>query len=143
MDISDETREETESRLRTVIAQADFQVLPGVWFWDEHTAEIRPDTIALVKDQDSQSQLVPVGENDTPVEPAGLFSFHFPDKMDNSGFVGWLATRIKEETGSGVFVVCGSNQQTGGIYDYWGCPIDAIDDVLSVVSDLRSANERQ
>lgn len=58
---------------------------------------------------------------------------HFPDGIDNSGFVGWLAGRIESKTGSSIFVVCGQNSDQGGIYDYWGCPVEAADAVLSEV----------
>ncbi|MFC5235901.1 DUF6196 family protein [Pseudonocardia zijingensis] len=34
---------------------------------------------------------------------------------DDSGFVGWLASRIKAATGSGLFVVCGQNQETASL----------------------------
>lgn len=66
------------------------------------------------------------------------FSFHFPDQSDNSGFVGWLATHLKSRLGTGVFVVCGSNHSRDGIYDYWGCPISLIEDVIQVVEELRA-----
>lgn len=71
------------------------------------------------------------------VERFGIFSFHFADQADNSGFVGWLATRLKVELGTGVFVVCGSNRTRGGTYDYWGCPIDLLDQAITVVETLR------
>ena len=66
-----------------------------------------------------------------------VFSFHFQDGLDNSGFVGWLASRIKKELGTGVFVVCGQNTNKGGIFDYWGCPISVADKVIELVEQLR------
>jgi hypothetical protein len=62
----------------------------------------------------------------------------FPAGLDNSGFVGWLAGRLKTELGTGVFVICGSNRDRGGIYDYWGCPIGLLDDTVAVVEALRA-----
>lgn len=56
--------------------------------------------------------------------------------VDNSGFVGWLATHIKRATGSGVFVVCGQNSCGGGIYDHWGCPEAVADPVLETIHAL-------
>ena len=44
--------------------------------------------------------------------------FHFPAGVDNSGFVGWLASHLKVVLGTGVLVVCGFNSQRGGVFDY-------------------------
>ncbi|WP_280394542.1 DUF6196 family protein [Nocardia brasiliensis] len=72
------------------------------------------------------------------MEKFGLFSFHFPTGMDNSGFVGWLAGHLKRALGTGVFVVCGSNRERGGIYDYWGCPVELLAAVEREIETLRS-----
>lgn len=61
-----------------------------------------------------------------------------PPNADNSGFVGWLATHLKTQLGTGVFVVCGSNHERGGIYDYWGCPADLLDQATQVIDELRT-----
>ncbi|WP_344534499.1 DUF6196 family protein [Streptomyces albiaxialis] len=45
---------------------------------------------------------------------------------------------MKAELGTGVCVVCGSNRARGGIYDYWGCPVDVLDQALAVVRALRT-----
>jgi hypothetical protein len=65
-----------------------------------------------------------------------IFSFHFPDRSDNSGFVGWLATHLKQRFGTGVFVICGHNASRGGVYDYWGCPIALGDDIIAEIRRL-------
>ncbi|MGP4027073.1 DUF6196 family protein [Actinomadura sp. 3N407] len=141
--VSIETSEQVEERLRRVIAAADFVRHEGVWCFRESPADHPPtltaDTLAVVGDQDSWSCLVPATAQDGgDVERFGIFSFHFPDQADNSGFVGWLATHLKSRLGTGVFVICGSNRSRGGIYDYWGCPIGLIDDVIEVVEGLRA-----
>jgi hypothetical protein len=83
------------------------------------------------------SALVPVvPETAEPVERFGVFSFHFPAGVDNSGFVGWLATHLKRRLGTGVFVVCGSNRARGGIYDHWGCPHALLPQVVAVIDEL-------
>ena len=71
-----------------------------------------------------------------PPELAG-FSFHFRSGLDNSGFVGWLATRLKARLGTGVFVVCGQNSARGGIFDYWGFPTDLRHDAIMLLAELR------
>ena len=140
--VSVETSEQTEGRLRHVIASADFVLHDGAWCFQESLADRPPvltgDTLAVVRDQDSWSALVPATGNSRDVELFGVFSFHFPDGLDNSGFVGWLATLLKTRLGTGVFVVCGSNRARGGIYDYWGCPISLIDDTVQVIEGLRT-----
>lgn len=86
----------------------------------------KANALALVRDEKVWSQLVI--SNDADAERFGVFCFHFPQSADNSGFVGWLATHLKRKFGTGVFVTCGQNSNDGGIFDYWGCPLE-----LSVV----------
>ncbi len=62
-----------------------------------------------------------------------MFCFHFPDGLDNSGFVGWLATHLKETLGTSVFVICGQNSDRGGIFDYWACPLNLGDEVAGMI----------
>ncbi|NKX86094.1 DUF6196 family protein [Nocardia coubleae] len=141
--VSRETAEQTDQRLRRVIAQADLVVHNGVWCFEESPVDQPPvltsETLAIVRDQQVWSRLVPFNRDDDSVERFGIFSFHFPGNVDNSGFVGWLATHLKVELGTGVFVVCGSNRASGGIYDYWGCPIDLLDQAVAVVEMLRAS----
>jgi hypothetical protein len=141
--VSVESAEQTEQRLRGVIAQADLVVHDGVWWFEESPADQPPvltgETLAVVQDRESWSRLVPLTHEEEGVERFGIFSFHFPDQVDNSGFVGWLATHLKVELGTGVFVVCGSNSTRGGIYDYWGCPIELLEQAISVVRALRTS----
>ncbi len=54
----------------------------------------------MVKYNEVWSYLIPM-ENEVS-ENFKIFSFHFKDGLDNSGFVGWLASKIKEELGSGL-----------------------------------------
>src|SRR5262245_6971826 len=110
MNVSQETAERSDERLHRVAAAATIAVREGAWWYDEiplHSCprRVRPDAIALVRDADGWSQLVPVAPADRPKETLRVWSCHFPGGLDNSGFVGWLATRIKERTGSGVAVV--------------------------------------
>ncbi|MFC9972294.1 DUF6196 family protein [Spirillospora sp. NPDC127200] len=140
--VSVETPERTEERLRRVIAQADLVVHEGAWCFEESPADRPPaltaDTLAVVRDEQSWSRLAPLAPEHGDVERFGIFSFHFPAGLDNSGFVGWLAGRLKARLGTGVFVVCGSNRDRGGIYDYWGCPVDLLDEAVAVVEELRA-----
>lgn len=138
-----ETPEQTDERLRRVIAQADVLVHDGVWCFEESPIDQPPvltgDTLAMVRDDQSWSRLVPLTQEHEHIEHFGIFSFHFPAELDNSGFVGWLASQLKVRLGTGVFVICGSNRARGGIYDYWGCPIDLLDDAIAVVEALRAS----
>jgi Family of unknown function (DUF6196) len=145
--ISHETPQQTADRLLHVMRNADFRVLPGVWSFEEFQIsefeeKCSPAAVALVRDETVWSQLVPA--HDETREIFVLFSFHFPDNSDNSGFVGWLATLIKCRFGSGVFVTCGSNINRGGIFDYWGIPVSiaqlVIDYIKNLTNDLASLN---
>lgn len=149
MHVGPEAEAQTEARLLTVIALADFVSYDDAFGFVESSAreivpEIRPDAVAVVRDDEVWSQLVPVaGDNAGTAERCSLFRFHFPPGIDNSGFVGWLATRLKRELGTGVFVICGVNSRRGGIYDYWGCPVALRDDVRRLIDSLRAEGIRR
>ena len=100
-------------------------------------SKARADAQAFVRDDSLWSQLVPA--DDGPSRYV-LFRFHFPEGVDNSGFVGWLASLIKRETGAGTFVVCGENRTRGGIFDLWGVDLQVGAEVLSIVQSLRVAS---
>lgn len=140
--ISVETPQQTEDRLGEVIGAAEFVVHDGVWSFVESPLAEPPaltgEELAVVRDEDSWCRLVPAGQAAPEAERFGIFSFHFPDAVDNSGFVGWLATHLKTRLGTGVFVVCGSNTARGGIYDYWGCPAELLDQATREIAALRS-----
>ncbi|MBW3567345.1 MAG: hypothetical protein KY410_05190, partial [Proteobacteria bacterium] len=95
------------------------------------------DALAIVRDEHVWSLLVPAQDN--AVERFGLFSFHFAPGLDNSGFVGWLASHLKTVLGTGVFVVCGQNSGRGGIFDYWGVPESVTERAAIEVENLRAA----
>lgn len=141
MYISRETEEQTENRLLDVIANAEFTVFEGAFVFEEFTAadlprRIRADALALVRDGEMWSQLVP--SQDISKELFFIFTFHFAENLDNSGFVGWLATYLKKKLGTGVFVICGQNSNRGGIFDYWGCPSELGEQVKLAVENLIS-----
>ena len=140
MHISEETPEQTATRLLDVIAKSEFEVFEGTYVFEEFPLDdfgtsASRDALALVRDSEVWSQLVP--STDTRKELFGVFGFHFESGADNSGFVGWLATHLKRELGTGLFVVCGQNSQRGGIFDYWGCPAELRGNVLKEITKLR------
>jgi hypothetical protein len=138
--VSVESAQEIDARLRTVVGQAELVVHSGSWSFAESPLDkpptLGPDLLAVVRDEHTWSALQPDPDRNGTHEHFGIFSFHFPAGLDNSGFVGWLATILKHELGTGVFVVCGSNIERGGIYDYWGCPVDLLDEAVAVVRNL-------
>jgi hypothetical protein len=145
MDISLETPEETDRRLRRVAASMDVEILDGVWWYEElapneYPGRVRPDAIALIRGRRGWSQLVPVMSGDKPPERFRIWCCHFPEATDNSGFIGWLAGRLKHRTGTGVFVVCGSSAADGGIYDYWGCPDQIAGPVLEELRTIATSD---
>ncbi|MGW1449535.1 DUF6196 family protein [Micromonospora sp. NPDC002411] len=138
--ISQESHDETEQRLRRVIAAAELVMFDGEWSFFEAPLTQPPaltaDLLAVVRDEDRWSWLAPGGATDG--ERFAVFSFHFPPDVDNSGFVGWLATEFKRRLGTGLFVICGHNSDRGGIYDYWGCPAQVRAEVVQVLGELRA-----
>jgi Family of unknown function (DUF6196) len=141
VNISQETSAETEARLRRVIQASRLTVLEGAWAFEEFplaqfAGKANAKALALVRDDAVWSQLLP--SNDEEAERFGVFCFHFPWDADNSGFVGWLASHLKKKFGTGVFVTCGQNSKDGGIFDYWGCPLDLSEAIFTEVRSLVS-----
>lgn len=142
MHISHETPAETRARLRKVLALAELVVHPGTYAFVETAASDFPihligEALAFVRDDDVWSALVPRDERGPVEDSVALLSFHFPPGLDNSGFVGWLASHLKATVGTGVLVVCGQNSLRGGIFDYWGIPIAAGASVFEEIRRLR------
>jgi hypothetical protein len=140
MFISQETPEERDARLLQVIANTAYRELEGAWCFEEFGFEAFPQRVstsalALVRDEDVWSQLVPF--DDSSAEKFGVFAFHFAPDLDNSGFVGWLASHLKAKFGTGVFVICGQNSGRGGIFDYWGCPLELRESIFEEIRALR------
>jgi hypothetical protein len=141
MYISQETPEETDARLRRVLAGAELVLLPDAYAFVEvevsgFPVELISDALAFVRDEDVWSALVPATAQDQ--EQFVVFSFHFPPGVDNSGFVGWLAAHLKSVLGTGVVVVCGQNSNRGGIFDYWGAPLSLANEMVTEIHRLRA-----
>lgn len=139
VDVSREDPSDTEARLGRITARNWLAVWDRPHVFEEFPPEefgdrADPNAMALVRDDAVWSQLVPGAEDAT--EPFAIWRFHFPGGVDNSGFVGWLAARLKRRFGTGVFVVCGSNSADGGIFDYWGCPWNLRAEVIGEVRSL-------
>ena len=141
MNVSQESPGETRRRLLSVIAQAELRVFEGSYAFAEFDGASPPpissQALACVRDNDVWSVLSP--SDDPAQELFKLFSFHFAPHLDNSGFVGWLASHLKANFGTGVFVVCGQNRRRGGIFDYWGCPISLGEKIVEEVIRLRQS----
>jgi Family of unknown function (DUF6196) len=140
MYVSHETPSEIAVRLRKVIRTAEFVVHEGNHSFREFAVASFPThliehALAFVRDEDVWSALVP--DTDLTSEKFVVFSFHLRPGLDNSGFVGWLASHMKAAVGSGVFVVCGQNARRGGIFDYWGAPVSVAEAVITEVNSLR------
>ncbi|QVW26901.1 hypothetical protein KJF94_14840 [Pseudomonas hormoni] len=139
VNVSHETAGDTERRLLRVTTQARVRFYPGTFAFLEFPLSSFPeaansDALALIRDDVVWSQLVPC--DDVTQELFGVFRFHFPLGADNSGFVGWLATRLKQRYGTGVFVTCGQHREDGGIFDYWGVPADLTPEVFAEIQAL-------
>lgn len=133
--ISHERPVESEARLRAVLRAAQVVHLPGAWCFERFDGDPSPQALATVKDVDGWCALVPATANAD--EPFGVTLTTFSPQIDNSGYVGWLATAIKQHLGSGVFVICGDNPHRGGIFDYLGYPVEVSDAVRTLIDELR------
>jgi len=136
--ISTETSEQTESRLKKVVQASDLRIYDKEYYFKEVPVDkfqFEEHALAIVRDEEVWSSLIPSESSET--ENFKVFSFHFEEGLDNSGFVGWLASKIKMEFGTGVFVVCGQNTNKGGIFDYWGCPASIAGEVIKLVRQLK------
>jgi hypothetical protein len=140
MYISKETLAQTEKRLLKVLSKAELVVFDGAYTFEEFPiselkSKAKDTALAFVRDEEVWSQLIP--SQDTTKELFKIIGFHFPKGLDNSGFVGWLATHLKQKLGTGVFVTCGQNSSRGGIFDYWGCPYEIgesfIEEIVSLI----------
>ena len=143
MYVSKETPAETTQRLQRVLAASKWQIHAGSHeFLEFPLGNAIPEatqqsSLAMVRDDEVWSVLTQATDHAPDAELFALCSFHFPANVDNSGFVGWLASSIKQQTGAGVFVVCGQNSQQGGIFDYWGMPIGMQTEVIAAIKQLR------
>lgn len=140
MYVSHETPAQTSARLGRVIGEAELVVYEGSYAFVESDVKNFPhdllsEALAFVRDENVWSALVPSSQPEQ--ERFILFSFHFQPDLDNSGFVGWLASHLKAEVGTGVLVVCGQNSHRGGIFDYWGAPLSVAEQVIAEVRRLR------
>lgn len=140
--VSRESLEQTDTRLRRVIGRAEMVRHPGAYTFyefplNEFPVEHAPTALAFVRDENVWSVLETADRAPVTCERFALFSFHFEENYDNSGFVGWLASQIKKETGAGVFVVCGQNHRRGGIFDYWGIAFELADRFAECVNKLK------
>jgi len=148
MYISKETEEQTEKRLLKVISKADLKIFNGAYTFEEFPisefrSKTRDTALVYIRDKEVWSQLIPVEDTTTTQDLFKVISFHFPANLDNSGFVGWLATHLKRRIGTGVFVICGQNSSRGGIFDYWGCPYSLGDSFIKEIELLVPSSRGQ
>ena len=139
MHIKIETKEQINERLMRVMAQAELKVYDGTYAFEEFLmwdfpSKVRSEALALIRDNESWSQLVPSQDNQK--ELFKVLRFRFKEGLDNSGFIGWLAFQLKLKLGTGVFVICGQNSKYGGIFDYWGFPAEIAGNVISEIKTL-------
>lgn len=147
MDISPETPEQTRRRLLRVMAHARVDVLSGDHTFAEFPAaqfsahlasSLAADALALVRDRNVWSALLPAPAQTPAQDRYAVVSIHFVPDIPNSGFVGWLASELKQQLGTGVFVICGQNSADGGIFDYWGIPRSVADQAVGIIHAMQS-----
>lgn len=144
VNVSKETESETRLRLALVLARSRIRYFAEPYCfveWPLHQGVGNdPRHLALVRDEFVWSALTPAdGQGD---ETLFVWSIEFPKEQDNSGFVGWLATSLKDALGTGVVVICGFNSERGGVFDYWACPWHLRTEAASHIQALSCAEIR-
>jgi hypothetical protein len=126
-----------------VIAGARFRIFEGAYTFEPLSTGHPPHPLAsaCVRDGEAWSQLAPVSSPHSTKEQFKMFSFHFNEELDASGFVGWLASHLKRTVGTGVIVIGGKDWRGGealyaasrGVFDCWGCPVGRGDAVIAEI----------
>lgn len=123
VDVVAESPDQVHAKLCRVMREATIRQV-GVFFWkefaDPDVKGLTPHALALVRGVGNWSALMP--SLGTEPDLLHVMRINFVDGQDNSGFVGWLATLLKAELGTGVAVVCGFDSANGGVFDYWCIP---------------------
>lgn len=145
VNISHETAEQTQARLQRVIGRCDLKIYEETYAFLEFPVTDFPEkasdaALALVRDDEVWSQLVPC--DDPNEELFAVWRFHFHPDDDNSGFISWITGHLKEKFGSGAFVTCGQNRNRGGIFDYTGCPAELGPPVFAELRRLTADNAK-
>jgi hypothetical protein len=139
--VSHELAVESERRLQAVHARARIVHLEGGWhFRRVEGGGLPEEALALVRDEDGWSALLPA-----PADAQASLAVTrttFAERPENSGYLGWLASLVKERTGSGVLVICGHNPARGGIFDYLGYPSEQAGEIRALIEELRTADEQ-
>ena len=140
-----ETSQQMHERLLEVIAKSRFEPLSQPYAWQAipGSTQIPDGAPAAVRDGDAWYALAPAMQGATG--NYRVFSFHFAEGTDASGFVAWLAGLMKKDAGTGAMVVCGFDarnnpalwQTSFGFFDYWGCPWSKGEAVVALVEHLR------
>jgi hypothetical protein len=140
-----ETSEQMHHRLLEVIAKSRFEALsrPYAWQGIPHSIQIPDGALAAVRDGNAWYALVPARQG--AKGNYRVFSFHFAEGTNASGFVAWLAGLMKQDAGTEAMVVCGFDarnnpalwQTSLGLFDYWGCPWIKGEAVIALVERLR------
>ena len=145
MTMEQESPNSTEVRLLSVVAAATLRILPADFAWLPLALDRAPssEAIACVRDGSNWFELTRA-----TIQPRHeryfVVSFHFSESIPANGFVGWLATYLRQTANTGVVVICGKDQRqspgilaaANGVFDYWCCMIDAKPRFLSAIEEL-------
>jgi hypothetical protein len=103
---------------REVIGAAELVTLDGEWAFQDgplgRPPELTDQVLAVTRDENAWSWLTPFTAVTAVAGERFAVLLPLPEGLDNRGFVGWLATALKQGLGTGIFVVGGQNSGRGG-----------------------------
>lgn len=126
------------ARVDVLSGDHTFSEFPVARFAVHLASNLAADALALVRDRDVWSALLPAPATTLAQDRYAVVCIHFAPDIPNSGFVGWLASELKQQLGTGVFVICGQNSADGGIFDYWGIPRSVADKAVGIIQAMQS-----
>jgi len=122
INISDETAIATKIRLARLMPSVVVRRLPARFAFSEDAEPVNwaAGDLAVIRGEDGRSVVRPAADDAPADNTLDAFEIRFSTPSDNSGFIGYLASRLKEMTGAGSVVLCGAEQ--GRIFDYYLVP---------------------
>ena len=136
-----ETPSRTEARLRDALRSAEIRLLEPAYAWtlvEDFPSQVSDEAVALAKDEDGWSQLVPA-PGARVAEGWALIRFRFGDGSNIDGLTDWLAAFLRRRVTPRLMIASGLSQRTGRLYLYWGVPPALREQVMREIDILSTS----